>query len=251
MTETMEARFGAAVLRRDAPVPDGVTSWTGPAPRARFGVYRNNVASALIEALGVRYPVVRRLVGEDFFRAMTRDYVMDNLPKSRVLIGYGADYPDFIAGFEPAAELAYLADVARLESAHWEAYHAADAAPADPAALAMLAPDDLAVIRTEFHPAAQIVASRFPVVSIWQTNTHDETVRPVNLAAGEDALVTRPGLAVEVRRLPRGAAIFLGALQAGRSLADAAGRAAQAEPEFDLPANLAGMIEAGVATRFF
>ena len=152
----------------------------------------------------MRYPVVRRLVGEEFFRAMTREYALNNLPKNRVLIGYGADYPEFLANFEPAKELPYLADVVRLESAHWEAYHAADAATADPAVLSALAPDGLARIRIEFHPAARLVCSQFPVVAIWETNTHDEDVRAVDFSRSDDALVTRPHLGVEVRRLPPG-----------------------------------------------
>ena len=116
--------FAMALVDRSRPVPEETTSWTAPRPLKRFNVYRGNVAGALGEALAVRYPVVRRLVGAEFFQAMAREYGLANPPHSPVLIHYGADFADFIAGFEPAKSVPYLSDVARLDSAHWEAYHA-------------------------------------------------------------------------------------------------------------------------------
>jgi hypothetical protein len=216
----------------------------------RFGVYRSNVAGALVEALGVRYAVVKRLVGDEFFRAMTREYALSHLPKSPVLIHYGGDYPDFIAGFEPAESLPYLADVARLESAYWQAYHAADAAPLTPERLAGVAPEGLPGLTFAFHPAAFVVASPWPIVSIWETNSHDAEVRPVDLEQAEDALVTRPALSVEVRRLPAGAAVFLSTLMQGATLGDAATQAMAAAPGFDIARNLAGLMETQMLTGF-
>ncbi len=241
-----QGAFAEALIDRDRPVPAGLTSWTGERPPRRFGVYRNNVSGALIEALGVRYPVIKRLVGDEFFRAMTREYVLSHLPQSPVLIHYGGEYPDFIAEFPPAANVSYLADVARLESAYWQAYHAADAMPLAKERLAAVAPERLAALTFTFHPAVFIVASAYPIVSIWETNSHDAEVRPVDLSVSEDALVTRPALSVEVRRLPEGGATFLRALKAGARLGDAAATAIAASPGFDLARNLAGLIEAQV-----
>jgi CheY-like chemotaxis protein len=62
-------------------VPGGVTSWTQPLPAKRFGVYRNNVSGALVEALAVRYPVVKRLVGEEIELHLS---AASNLGKVRV-----------------------------------------------------------------------------------------------------------------------------------------------------------------------
>jgi len=59
---------------------------------------------------------------------------------------------------------------------------------------------------------------------------------------GEDALVARPCLEVQVRTLPQGGAAFLLALAAGRPLGEAAAAALEDNPEFDLAGNLAGLI---------
>ena len=61
--------------------------------------------------------MVRLLVGEEFFRAMAQIHVRAHRPRSPLMFEYGDELPDFIAGFPPAADVPYLADVARLEIA--------------------------------------------------------------------------------------------------------------------------------------
>src|SRR5207237_10685968 len=136
--------FSEALLDRDRPVPPGPVGPDGePSPR-RFGVYRNNVVASLAAALKDTFPAICRIVGEEFFGAMARSYVLQAPPASPILLDYGDSFPDFIAGFEPAATLPYLADVARIERAWNEAYHAAEAAPLDPTAFAAVPPDQVA-----------------------------------------------------------------------------------------------------------
>src|SRR3546814_5903028 len=67
-----------------------------------------------------------RIVGDEIFRAMARVYVASAPPHSPIMLDYGASFPDFIERFEPATTLPYLADVARIERAWIEAYHAAE-----------------------------------------------------------------------------------------------------------------------------
>ena len=70
------------------------------APDARrFAVYRNNVAVGLIGALEARYPVSRRIAGEDLFRAMARAFVRAHKPRSPVMIAYGGEFPEFMADY--------------------------------------------------------------------------------------------------------------------------------------------------------
>jgi hypothetical protein len=55
-------------------------------------------------------------------------------------------------------------------------------------------------------------------------------------------------MAVIVRRLPAGGAIFLTRLIAGEPLGAAIAAALAKSSEFDLPANIAGMLTAGAFT---
>ena len=202
--------FVAALLDPERPVPEGLTSRTGSRPLKRFNVYRNNVFVSLIEALQGRYPAICRLVGEEFFRATARAFIEEHPPRSPVLIHYGAGFGDFLDDFEPVAELAYLGDVARIEWAWNEAYHAPDATPLGPDDMESLVTQDVSTAVFTLHPSLSTVSSPFPVVSLW-TAMRDET-DVSNLAldsGGEDALILRPELDVEVRQLPDGAVTFI------------------------------------------
>jgi hypothetical protein len=242
----VQAEFAAALRDPGLGVPEGIVDPDrDPAPR-RFAVYRNNVTTGLVDAIAGAYPAVRRIVGEEFFRAMARGYVAAEPPCSPVLMEYGKTFADFIAGFAPAASLPYLADVARLERAWREAYHAAEAVPLGPADLAGIGEAEVAGTTVRLHPSLRLIRSRYPVLTVWKMNAGDGPVHPVDFAAGgEDALIVRPDAEVTVRAVPPGGAAFVAALEEGRALGQAAAAALDASEAFDLAANLAGLIAAG------
>ena len=72
-----------------------------------FAVYRNTVMKACIDALQANFPTVAQLVGEEWFRAAAALYVTADIPRDGRLLHYGGGFPDFLRGFEPAAELVY------------------------------------------------------------------------------------------------------------------------------------------------
>src|SRR5271166_2233238 len=242
-----QASFAEALLDPERRVPDGVTSHTHPAPAKRFAVYRNNVVVSLIDALATRFPAVQRIVGEDFFRAMAGVFVRAHSPRSPLMMTYGEDLPTFIETFAPAAELPYLADVARLEAARTRAFHAADAAPLPAEAFAAVEPADRETLRLRLSPGAAIVRSSNPIVTIWGMNADEAEPAPIEDWRGEDALISRDGFNVVVRRLPPGGAVFLLRLLADATLADAAFDAMQDTAAFDLVENIAGLISAQLA----
>jgi hypothetical protein len=250
MFAPLQSEFARALLDADRPVPRRLTSHTVPRPQKRFAVYRNNVVVGLLEALRARFPATERIVGAEFFRAMARVFVAAHPPRSKILSEYGEELADFIAGFEPAAALPYLPDVARLEAARTRAYHAADAEPVSPAALAAIAPETIGALRVSLHPSLHIVRSPYPVVTIWAMNSGDMPLGPVDLDDAQDALILRPDFEVTVRRLPTGGAAFLTALGRGDTLAEATGAALDSASDFDLTANLAGLIGSGAMTGF-
>ncbi|MGA9539932.1 MAG: DNA-binding domain-containing protein [Methyloceanibacter sp.] len=240
-----EATFARAVLDAAAGVPAVLMGRNDASANRRFAVYRNNVYAGLINALAGRFPATAKLVGEEFFRAMAREYVEKSPPSSAVLLLYGADFSDFMGAFPPAFPVPYLADVARLEWAWHTAYHAADAEPLSQDALAALVAraDDIAL---RLHPSLSVIRSPYPVVTIWELALRDGKDEPGRLQAdGEDALVLRPALQVTVRRLPRGGAAFVQELMEGKNLPVAAAAVLESEPGFDLAANLAGLMRSG------
>jgi len=241
-TPDLQGAFARAVLDASAAVPGPLVRNACGTPSRRFGIYRNNVYVSLIDALANRFPFAARLVGDEFFRAMARVYVEIDLPRSPVLLFYGEGFADFVADFPPAAPVPYLADVMRLEWAWHAAYHAADAEPL-PLAVLREAAWGASEVRLALHPSLRVVRSPYPIITIWELGTRNGEDEPARLPAdGEDALVMRPKLDVEVRRLPEGGATFVLALKEGASLQEAAARAIDDAPAFDLAANLAGLV---------
>lgn len=214
---TTQTAFRAALLDPASPPPDGVCNPDGVQATKRFDVYRNNVAVSLTDALETAFPVVHKLVGNEFFRAMAGVYLRAHPPKSPVMMFYGDDMPAFLAGFGPAQSVPYLPDVARLELAIRQSYHAADATAVAPDALGQFPPDSLPLISFEFAPAVTLIPSRFPLHGIWHANTHGGEI-PIS---EQPVLVTRPEFDPQVDPLtPQQAAVFA-ALKANEPLGQA------------------------------
>jgi hypothetical protein len=241
-------RAFARALRDPREAPMGEDPAGRPDPR-RFAVYRNNVATSLIESLAAGYPAVRRLVGDTFFRACAGRYAAQAPPRSPIMLLYGDRFADFLARFEPLAEYPYLADVARIERAWLEAYHAAEAEPLAPSALARFGAHRAGDLCFTLHPSVRIVRSTYPALTLWRVNVHENAPAPIRLDSGaEDALVARPGAEVQVRAVPPCAASFLKVLSQGGTLAEAAAAAASASAAFDLTAHIAALLKSGLIT---
>lgn len=247
----LEGAFAGALLDPQRAIPAGVVDPEGAPCGRRFGVYRNNVTVGLSGALAESFPAVRQLVGDEFFRSMAISYARAEPPRSPIMTTYGSGFPDFVARFEPAASLPYLADVARIEQAWVEAYHAADAEPLDPAAFAALPPEALPHLRLRLHPSIRIVRSRYAALSIWRYNTEADGADALDdVAQAEDALILRPEAEVELRAMAPGGAVFLEALLSGNTVMEAWLEALGEEPDFDLAAHLAGLMDMGAIVGF-
>lgn len=244
---TLQKRFSLSLLDRTRGIPPGLRASGRDRGERRFNVYRNNVFVSLTEALVARFPVCHALVGDEFFRAMARVFIELSPPRSPLLMTYGDDFGSFVDTFPPARPVPYLGDVARLEAALTRAYHAADASPLTVDELASLTPCRWEQIHVELHPSVQIVASPYPVVSIWDAHIRPDEHSVIDSASGEDGLVARPDLEVEVHRLPPGAAALLTVLLKGASLR-AAADAAAVDPRFDLIGTLSGILAARIIT---
>ena len=242
-----QAAFGAALLDPGLPLPEGVVGPPGKSAQKRFAVYRNNVTVSLIDdSLADIFPAVQRLVGTDFFRNMARVYLAEEPPSSAVMFEYGSGFAAFLERFEPVSGLPYLADVARLERAWLDVFHAADAQPLSPDTLGAIAPESLGDVRFTPHPAARMLSSRYAAVSIFSASRESRPLDRIRPLDPEDGLITRPALGVQVRLLPPGAAQFFTALIAGETLAHAASITIEHHPGFDLPSAISAMLEAGI-----
>jgi len=241
----IQAEFASALRDPELAAPQAVRRPPGRSQTRRFDVYRNNVVVSLTEALEASYPAVRKLVGDDFFKACARVFIDAEPPRSPILLFYGGGFGDFLDRFEPAHAVPYLGDVARLEWAWLRAYHAADEAPAAIDVLGTVDGGTVGAATFRFHPSFSLVRSRWPVVSLWSASTGGMASDDVDMTRAEDALVVRPALDVDTRIAPDGAGAFIAALLDGETLEAAALAASEADDGFDLAGHLSGLFAIG------
>jgi hypothetical protein len=239
--------FARALLAAELRPDDHPPAIARLAEQPAFAVYRNTVMKGCVDALQANYPSVARLVGEEWFRAAAAIFVRSSLPRLATLAVYGEGFADFLAAFEPAADLAYLPGVARLDRFWTEAHTAPDEAPVQPAAVAGLAAETLPRVVLRPHVSARWAwFDAQPIGTIWRRNRYPADDEQTDIDwRGEGVLVVRPGGAVENVDLDAAGCAFLDACAAGGTLADAAGAALTVDAQADLASLMAQLLEAG------
>lgn len=194
-------------------------------PPANLAIYRNNARAAFLSALELTFPVVRRRVGDDYFRQLAMQYRERSPSRSGDLHWAGQDFPAFLDQQLRDSDYAWLADLARIEWSRAECSVAAPL-PALPAtALARFAPQDFEHLVFGLQPSLKLHSSSYPVFTVWLAN-QTATAPPVDQSLGaECGMVLTRSDHTEVRHINERTFSFLSALQAGLPLGDAMTRA--------------------------
>ncbi|NJD89057.1 MAG: DUF2063 domain-containing protein [Betaproteobacteria bacterium] len=215
-----------------------------------FAVYRNTVMKGCVDALQANFPAVARLVGDEWFRAAAAEFAAGELPREPSLLAYGDAFPAFLAGFPPASELPYLADVARLDRLWTEAHAAADAPAIGREAFSCRDPGELETAVLQPHPAARWAwFGQAPIFSIWRRNREEGADEGELAWQGEGALLTRPGDAVQWTAIDGPACRFLDACSRSLALDDALAAALEADPEANVVRLVNALLDAGAFCR--
>ena len=216
-------------------------------PAGALAVYRNNYRVGLMEMLALVYPICRQLLGEEFFEALSREYVKATPSASGNLHRYGGGFADFVAAFEHTAHIGYLSDVARLEWALHRGYYAADSTPLAVATLAAIPQPQWGSLRFACHPACAVLDSRWPLADIHAHHQPATAGCAVDLATAQPLLLWRNGDGLmQLHVLAPGQAAFCQALLDGATLDEATSAGLAATPDFDLQAALLLVLQHGV-----
>jgi hypothetical protein len=217
---------------------------------ARLAIYRNNLHEGFRKALALEFPVIERLVGEDYFRQLALSFLAEHPSRSGDLHSIGEPFARFLRQRFEDTQYAYLPDVATLEWAYQQSSVAADAPAFDPAALRDTPQEGYGQLRFTLHPACGLVRSPYPVMRIWVVNQPDaDEDEVVDLSSSVDfVLVRRAAEGVEMRRIAAGEFAMLDAFSRGANLADALESAYTVDPDFDLAEALQRLIGLHVLT---
>lgn len=146
-------------------------------------VHANTISHARLVALEDTFPHTRAYLGEAGFNRLSRAFLDAGGACHRPLADIGKGFADTLA--DPVA-----ADLARIEAAWLEAYHAADACALDLSELVGLDEAALLALRVRRHPAARGLTLATPAAPL---------VDPAFASDVRALLVVRP--AAEVRLL--------------------------------------------------
>lgn len=246
------SHFACAIVRGEKSSPLIDRAYTNYSAEVAIEVYRNNYRGNLHDALAGAYPVVKQLVGDDFFRFMTKWFIGKYPSRSANLHHYGAELANFVTTFEPAKELVYLSDVAKLEWACHVAYFVDDEAALDISKLAQITPEQYSNLVLRTHSSCHMVRSCFPIAAIWHAHQPgaSESFHIDLDSSSSNALVCRKDDVVLVNELAKADAVWFHHIQAGTPLGDATAATLERHPDFDLQAALLKFVAQNVFTSF-
>lgn len=149
-----QARFVAVLQQGPSAFPEGM--FAGDAGRALLGLkaHANTISHARLVALEQTYPRTLAHIGEEAFNTLSRAFI--DLPdvRPRKLMHIGAGFGAYLADHMADA---VTSDLAAIEWAWLESYHAADAPALQLADLAQFDEAGLLAMPVIVHPAVRIV----------------------------------------------------------------------------------------------
>lgn len=244
--------FARAIVRGEEQSPSIATSYQNYQADVAVEIYRNNYRGNLHAALAGAYPVIKQLVGDDFFLFLAKRFIGQYPSRSANLHCYGAELAGFVAAFEPAKELLYLADTARLEWASHIAYFADDRNTLDISELARVAPERYPDLVLRIQQSCHLVRSRYPITAIWhahQPGSPDDFHIDLDSGSG-NALVCRMNDVVLVSELAEDEADWLQRIMTGAQLGVVTFDMLERHPDFDLQAALLKLVAQNVFASF-
>ena len=213
----------------------------------RFALYRGNLTATWAKALGAAYPVIRQLVGDEFFEALAREYGRAHPSDDGDLNRFGANLAGFLEGFQYTADLPYLPDMARLEWLLHRAHYAPSVDTVDAQALAAIPAEEIESVTMDLAPAAKLFASDWDVVQLWLAHQDEQGEGfPQEMRQPSQALVVRPNWKTSVVPQSAAAHAALGVLQQGATFGAALDEAFERDEAFDVAAHLQQWLEQGV-----
>ena len=142
--------------------------------------------------------------------------------------------------------------MAGLELAYEQVFYAAEPDPLDTLALSRVSQERYEELHFTLSPASRLLASAYPVLRIWQVNQDDfEGDQSVDLdSGGNQLLIIRRHLQVELEPLSKGEYVLLQALSDQLDFATACEQALESQPDFNLPASFQHHVAQGTLTDF-
>jgi len=78
-------------------------------------IYRNSFVMGVTDALSITYQHTLSLVGDAFFNAVARQFIVQQPPQENNIITYGNGFSEYLHSLEQLENIPYIAEMARFE----------------------------------------------------------------------------------------------------------------------------------------
>ncbi len=189
----------------------------------RLQIHRNTYRLTLSSALADVYPIVQTFVGREWLEAALKKFVLEHPPQSACLADYGGKFADFLDSFEPAASIAYIGDVARLEWAIHVCQNGRDEKFLSGRDWVDFVGPDVSGKTLRLVKAHQFITSQYPLLDLWNVGNGAEDVGEIDIeSGGVKLLVVRPDTEVLIVPLELNEYTFVSLLNRGDTILAAA-----------------------------
>jgi hypothetical protein len=183
-----------------------------------FGVYQRGYVARLTETLGDTYEFVWRVLGDELFFEVCREFISLNPSQSYNLSDYSVKFIDFLVSHPTSQEFPFLADLAHLGWLHKEVFHS----PAEPGLsgeeiMTHLRDDDREM---SLIGSFKVLKSHFRLFDIWKA-LKDETGPPEEWRNPQCLALYKLDNQVYVHKISAKDVEFFENIRAGMDLMDA------------------------------
>jgi len=135
----------------------------------RIGIYADAYFHRLLECLGEDFPTTLAVLGTDNFAALVKEYLLEHPPTEPSILYAGLYLADFLNDHPFAERWPFIADLARLERAVLDVFHAADAPVLSLETLHVVPSEEWPALKFRTHPAVEIVHSEWRIADVLHT----------------------------------------------------------------------------------
>ena len=129
----------------------------------RVDIYANMYFYRLLDVLKEDFPATLATIGDDRFHNLVTSYLIEH-PPSHFSVGQAGRYlADFLRDYPLREDFPFIEDLARLERALIESFHAADAAPLGAEQMRAIPPDQWPAVQLKLHPTIIMLALQWNV----------------------------------------------------------------------------------------
>jgi hypothetical protein len=135
----------------------------------RIDIYANAYFYRLLDCLGEDFPTTLAVVGTDNFAALVKEYLLEHPLTEPSILYAGLYLADFLNDHPFAERWPFIADLARLERAVLDVFHAADAPALSLETLHAVPSEEWPALKLRMHPAVAIVHSEWRISDVLHT----------------------------------------------------------------------------------